>query len=65
MTLYHETNEELRKIQKRKEIRQALQKEFNRVYYNPRTISQHVEIVSLIEGSYLLLNVSIEIFMIV
>jgi hypothetical protein len=43
---YHESAEEVDRIRRRKEIRQKLKAEFNRLYYNPYKAVAHVEIVS-------------------
>lgn len=43
--VYWESEEELKLIQKRRELRQRLQNEFNRMYYNPHRQAQHIEMV--------------------
>lgn len=45
MPSYYESPEEIKRIFKRRELRQKLQSEFNRTYYNPYRFSQHVEMV--------------------
>lgn len=43
---FHETPKEIDMMMRRREIRQRLQQEFNRVMYNPYRIAHHIEIVS-------------------
>ena len=43
---FWESPEEIQKIMKRREIRQRLQQEFNRVFFNPYRLSHHIEMVN-------------------
>ena len=43
---FHESAEEIDRIRRRKEIRQKLKAEFNRLHYNPYKLAAHVEIVN-------------------
>lgn len=56
---FWETPEEIRKIQQRREIRQRLQNEFNRVYYNPYRIAHHIEVLDPAISRYSAMRASI------
>jgi len=42
---FHESPQEMDKIRRRKEIRQRLKAEYNRLNYNPYKLAAHVEIL--------------------
>ncbi|CAG2106750.1 unnamed protein product [Medioppia subpectinata] len=42
---YHESAQEIERIQRRAQIRRNLKSEFNRIYYNPYKAAAHVEMV--------------------
>ena len=55
---FWESPEEMQKIMKRREIRQRLQQEFNRVFYNPYRLSHHIEMVNFFRffSSFIYIN---------
>ncbi|CAG2106752.1 unnamed protein product [Medioppia subpectinata] len=42
---YHESAQEIERIQRRAQIRRNLKSEFNRIYYNPYKAAAHVEML--------------------
>ncbi|KAH9424636.1 NADH dehydrogenase (ubiquinone) B15 subunit [Dermatophagoides pteronyssinus] len=56
---FWESPEEMQKIMKRREIRQRLQQEFNRVFYNPYRLSHHIEMMDPAVSRYSAMRASI------